>query len=169
MGENGEIFSVAEVNFSLVEKRAADDVVRRRGIHRVKSQRAQHIPGRRGALVVHAGIGEAGRIAAVKPVQNLADQRLGFPRLAAPVIIISGLLVRLIALTILADQAGDIAGDAFWMIRRGKKFIELRAEFFPSAQQIDQALNIVRHEPERLPAAGLLHHEIVIRLQRIKR
>src|SRR5579885_1947492 len=108
-GDDDEIFSVAQMDRYSVKKRAAEDVFGARRIHRIKSHRAQHVPGRGGALVVHAGIGQAVRVAAVKLAQNFSDHRLRFPGLAGVIVKIRRLPVRLVALAILAEHAGYIA------------------------------------------------------------
>lgn len=72
------------------------------------------------------------------------------------------MLVGLVALAVQADHAGDVAGDALRVVRGVEKRIEFLEEIFAATDEVDEALNVVRHKPEILPTAGFLGHVVVI-------
>src|SRR3546814_4528270 len=72
------------------------------------------------------------------------------------------------AVDILADHPGASAADARRIIGFGEKLVELGVERVAAAEEADQPLHVVRHEPQRRPARRLLHHEIIIGLLRIE-
>src|SRR3546814_19870093 len=72
------------------------------------------------------------------------------------------LLVGLVAMDILADHAGAVAADSRRIIGFGEKLVELGVERIAAAEQADQPLDVVRHDPKCRPARRLLHPAILI-------
>ena len=116
-------------------------------------------------MVIHAGISQAVAVTAIHEAKDFADKFLRLPRLPGVVIVVRRLLVGLISLAIQTEHSRHIARDAFGRVRRIEKCVELFQEIFPPAEQFDQTLNVMWHEPEILPAGRLLAHVIVIRLK----
>src|SRR5215469_8091418 len=169
MADDHKVLAAAQVDGHFVENRTAHDVIRGAGIHSIKTHRAEDVPGGAGSLIVHTGICETVLIAAVEPAEDLSHELLGLPGRAGIVIEIGGLPIGLVALDILADHAGAVAADAFGMIRSSEKLVELGDELLATAEEIDQALDIVWDQPERGPSGSFFHHEVVVRLARIER
>src|ERR1017187_197186 len=118
--------------------------------------------------MVHYWKRQAKFVAAVHKPENSASQFLRLPRLAGPGVIVGSLLVRLIALHILANHSGAVTADTFGVVWSTEELIQFCREFIAPPQQLDQALNIVGNKPQCRPARGFLHHEIVIRFTRIE-
>ena len=75
------------------------------------------------------------------------------------------MMIRLIAMAILANHPGDIARNCLGLIWDGEK---IRPVAFhkssPPSHQNDEALHIMGHKPCRLPRVRFLIHKVVIGL-----
>src|SRR3546814_8776800 len=77
---SSDVCSSDLVETDVVEDRAADDVILARRIDRIEAHRAQHVPRRGRALIVHSRIAVARGVAAIGEVEDFAHQRLRLPR-----------------------------------------------------------------------------------------
>src|SRR3546814_12432466 len=85
---SSDVCSSDLVETDVVEDRAADDVILARRIDRIEAHRAQHVPRRGRALIVHSRIAVARGVAAIGEVEDFAHQRLRLPGLSASIVVI---------------------------------------------------------------------------------
>ena len=111
-----QILAVPHPQRHPIKQRATQNVVRARWIDRIEVHRAHRIPGRSRSLVVHPGnpiplrslLYISRKSSASVPASSTA---------ARPVVVVSRLLIRLIALHILTNHTGAVATDPLRRIR----------------------------------------------------
>src|ERR1700744_2621531 len=77
-------------------------------------------------------------------------------------------MIWLVALHILADYAGAIAADTLGGIGRAEELIQFFSKLLSPSEELDEPGDVLRNEPERRPAGGFLHHEVVVGLLRVE-
>ena len=154
------------VQHRTAEQRRADDVLCRTGIERIETQRREDVPGRHLAAVIVAGVTAGSGI--VELAAYLLHQLLSAPGLTRKVIEIDGMVARLVAVSILADEPAGIAVHLAARLRQGEVLVELLDERLHAAEQLDKALRVLRHKPHVLPGVAL-HEAGILVAQRVER
>ena len=128
----------------LLQVRGAEPEARAGRFHLVEAEAGQDVPGAHLAHVLVAG--EAFHVVEVHFLIDLAEPVRGLVGFAQHGIQVDGVVPGLVAVGVLADEAGDVRGGvlALHVVRRLEEAVQLREHRLPGAEQVLEALDVLR-------------------------
>ena len=154
IGRDGECPPVGQAHGGPLEERRRQDKLVRAGADGIEAQRREDIPGRHlpAVLVADDALGRRG----IHLVEQAARQLLRLPRHADITIEVGHVVARLIAVCILAHEARDVV-QADILVRgfEREEAVELPDEGLAAAEELLEAVHVVRSEEAVLPRRGL--------------
>ena len=167
VGPHRERLSVSQMQLHFRVQRSAQLIPPAHRIYGIKAHRAEHVPRRHlPAILIAAQPG--GRIE-VKLVHHPRGILLRLPRLPHGIEQVNNVMTRLIAVRILPDHARAKDGQFVVFARMvSEHAVQLLRETLLASCQFYQALHVVLHRPEVLPAVAFANvRRVVIRAERL--
>ena len=153
-GRDGEGAAVADADLGAGEEGCAEDEAAAAGLHLIESEGGEDVPCRHLSDVLVAA--EAVGCGVVELSHDVAQLGCGLPWLSGVVVEVDDMVAGLVAVGILSDESADVGRRLGAQVALdGEELVELAEEGLLAAEEADESVRVVGHEPRVLPGVAL--------------